>query len=38
MYALLRATPVTEGRLLSYRQAVDPGTQSCVSFASVGLR
>jgi len=38
MYALLRAASVTEGRLLSYRQAVDPQTQSCVSFASVGLR
>jgi len=38
MYALLRAVPITEGRLLNYRQAADPQTQSCVSFASVALR
>ena len=38
IYALLAATPVREGRLLSYRQSLDPQTQSCVSFASVGLR
>jgi len=38
IYALLRVASVTEGRLLSYRQAADPQTQSCVSFASVGLR
>ena len=38
IYALLRALPVKEGRLLSYKQATEPQTQSCVSFASVGLR
>ena len=38
MYALLRALPITEGRLLNYRRAADPQTQSCVSFASVALR
>ncbi|UCC69031.1 MAG: AmmeMemoRadiSam system protein B [Armatimonadota bacterium] len=38
IYALLRALPVKEGRVLSYRQATQPQTQSCVSFASVGLR
>ena len=38
MYALVRALPITEGRVLSYRQAVDAQTQSCVSFASVALR
>jgi len=38
MYALARALPITEGRVLSYRQAVDAQTQSCVSFASVALR
>jgi AmmeMemoRadiSam system protein B len=38
IYALLRTLPVKEGRLLSYRQATEPQTQSCVSFASVGLR
>ena len=27
-----------EGRLLHYHQAVEPQTQSCVSFAAVGLR
>ncbi len=37
IYALLRALPVKEGRLLSYRQATELQTQSCVSFASVGL-
>jgi len=38
IYALLHVASVAEGKLLSYRQAVDPQTQSCVSFASVGLR
>jgi len=38
IYALLRALPMKEGRLLSYKQATEPQTQSCVSFASVGLR
>ncbi len=38
IYALLRALPIKEGRLLQYRQAVEPQTQSCVSFASVALR
>ena len=38
MYALLRALPITKGRLLNYRQAADPQAQSCVSFASVALR
>jgi len=38
IYALLRILPITEGRLLAYRQSVEPQTQSCVSFASVGLR
>ncbi len=38
MYALLHALPITEGRLLNYRQAADPQAQSCVSFASVALR
>lgn len=38
MYALVHALPITEGRVLSYRQAVDAQTQSCVSFASVALR
>lgn len=38
MYALLRALPITEGRLLNYRQAADLQAQSCVSFASVALR
>jgi len=38
IYALLRALQVTTGRLLTYRQAAEPHTQSCVSFASVGLR
>jgi hypothetical protein len=37
IYALLRALPIEDGRLLSYRQATEPQTQSCVSFASVGL-
>jgi len=37
MYALVRALPITEGRVLNYRQAVDAQTQSCVSFASVAL-
>jgi len=27
-----------EGRVLNYRQSVEPQTQSAVSFASVGLR
>jgi AmmeMemoRadiSam system protein B len=38
IYALLQALPVKEGRLLSYKQATEPQTQSCVSFASVALR
>jgi len=38
IYALLRALPIKEGRLLSYQQAAEPQTHSCVSFASVGLR
>lgn len=38
IYSLLQALPVDEGRLLSYQQAAEPQTQSCVSFASVGLR
>jgi len=37
IYALLRALPIEEGRLLSYQQATEPQTQSCVSFASVGI-
>jgi hypothetical protein len=37
IYGLLRALPITGGRLLSYRQEVEPQTQSCVSFASVAL-
>ena len=37
IYALLRLLPIGEGRLLSYKQATEPQTQSCVSFASVGL-
>jgi hypothetical protein len=38
IYALIQAVPPSEGSILSYRQAADPHTQSCVSFASVGLR
>jgi len=38
IYALLRALPIKEGRLLSYQQAAEPQTHSCVSFASVGLK
>jgi len=38
IYALLRALPLSQGRLLSYRQAVEAQTHSCVSFASVALR
>jgi AmmeMemoRadiSam system protein B len=38
IYGLIRAVPPSEGSLLGYRQAADPHTQSCVSFASVGLR
>ncbi len=38
IYALLRALPIREGRLLSYKQATEPQTQSCVSFGSVGVR
>jgi len=38
IYALLRTLPIKEGRLLSYKQATEPQTQSCVSFASVGMR
>lgn len=37
IYALLRALPIREGRLLNYKQATEPQTQSCVSFATVGL-
>jgi AmmeMemoRadiSam system protein B len=37
IYGLLRALPVKEGRLLNYRQAAEPQTQSCVSFASLAL-
>jgi len=37
IYALARTLPIKEGRLLSYKQATEPQTQSCVSFASVGL-
>jgi hypothetical protein len=38
IYALLRLLPIREGRLLTYKQATEPQTQSCVSFASVGVR
>ena len=38
IYALVRATMPREGRVLNYRQSVEPQTQSAVSFASVGLR
>jgi AmmeMemoRadiSam system protein B len=38
IYALIQTVRPTEGRVLSYRQAAEPQTQSCVSFASVGLR
>ena len=38
VYALLRVLMITSGRLLSYKQATEPQTQSCVSFASVGVR
>jgi len=38
IYALLRVLQVTEGAILSYRQAVDTQTQSSVSFAAVALR
>ncbi|MFB3882592.1 MAG: AmmeMemoRadiSam system protein B [Armatimonadota bacterium] len=38
IYALLRLLPIRVGRLLTYKQATEPQTQSCVSFASVGLR
>ncbi len=38
IHALLRILDISEGRLLKYRQAVEPQTQSCVSFASVALR
>ena len=38
IYALLRAVPIEEGRVLTYRQEMDPQTQSCVSFTSVALR
>ena len=38
IYALLRTLPIEEGRLLTYKQATEPQTQSCVSFGSVGVR
>jgi len=38
IYALLRVLQVTDGRLLTYRQAAEPQTQSCVSFAGLALR
>jgi hypothetical protein len=38
IYALLRILGITSGLLLSYKQATEPQTQSCVSFASVGVR
>ena len=38
IYALLRTLPIKEGRLLTYKQATEPQTQSCVSFGSVGVR
>ena len=38
IYALLRAVPIEEGRVLDYQQAAEPQTQSCVSFATVALR
>jgi len=38
IYALVRALAIGEGRLLAYRQATEPQTQSSVSFAGVGLR
>ena len=38
LYALARVSSPAEGRLLAYRQSVEAQTQSCVSFASVGLR
>jgi len=38
IYALLRTLPIRDGRLLSYKQATEPQTQSCVSFGSVGVR
>jgi len=38
IYTLLRALAITTGRLLSYKQATEPQTQSSVSFASVGMR
>ena len=37
IYALLRTLPIEEGRLLTYKQATEPQTQSCVSFGSVAL-
>jgi AmmeMemoRadiSam system protein B len=37
IYALVRAVTPKEGHLLSYQQSPEPQTQSCVSFASVGL-
>jgi hypothetical protein len=38
IYTLLRSLPIHDGRLLTYKQATEPQTQSCVSFASVGVR
>jgi hypothetical protein len=37
IYALLRILSIREGRLLAYKQATEPQTQSCVNFASVGV-
>jgi len=38
IYALLRILPIREGRLLIYKQATEPQTQSSVGFGSVGVR
>jgi len=38
IYALVSVATPSEGHLLSYRQFVEPQTQSAVSFASVALR
>ena len=37
IYTLLRALAITTGRLLSYKQATEPQTQSSVGFGSVGV-
>jgi hypothetical protein len=34
---LLRTTPTTAGAVLKYDQAVEPATQSMVSYASMGF-